>query len=75
MNFANVWDCFHDESLPYQVRIFTYKTQATFRKYVEREHFSESGPDELRSCPACDIMLESEMHFKNHALTAYGVRY
>jgi hypothetical protein len=68
-------DCFHDESLPYQVRIFTYKTQATFRKYVEREHFSECGPDELRSCPACDIMLESEMHFKNHALTAYGVRY
>jgi hypothetical protein len=42
---------------------------------VEREHFSECGPDELRSCPACDIMLESEMHFKNHALTAYGVRY
>jgi hypothetical protein len=57
-------DCFHDESLPYQVRIFTYKTQAIFRKHVEREHFSECKPDELHSCPVCDIVLESDMHLR-----------
>lgn len=61
-------NCFHNESLPYGIRIYTYSTQATFRKHMESEHFSQCEPDELRTCPACEILLENEKHFKNHAL-------
>jgi hypothetical protein len=32
---------------------------------VKSEHFSQYEPDELRSCPTCEIIVGSEMHFKN----------
>jgi hypothetical protein len=68
-------DCFYDDSLPYSARIFAYATQASFRRHVKSEHFSQYEQDELRNCPAREIILESEMHFKNHALREHGVKY
>src|SRR5450755_363764 len=56
-------DYFHNSKLPYAARIYTDSTQQMFRQHVTSEHFSQYEPDELRDCPACGAILESEMHF------------
>lgn len=59
-------DCFYDKKLPHSARIYTYWIQQRSKEQVKSEHFSQYEPGELRSCPTCEIIVESEMHFKNH---------
>jgi Protein of unknown function (DUF3435) len=62
--------CLTSVDLPLEERHSSYKSKFSLQRHTDRCRLNKFGPDERMSCPdpACEgVVLESKIHFKNHA--------